>query len=43
MMFAKVDSLEGNRILRNIENEEEYNAVINEFNKRLELISGEEI
>jgi len=43
MLFAKVDLLEGNRILRNIETEEEYTAVINEFNKRLQIVSGEEI
>jgi len=43
MLFAKVDLLEGNRILRNIETEEEYTAVINEFNKRQQIVSGEEI
>lgn len=40
MMFAKVDFMDGNKILRNIETSEEYEAVINEFNRRLELISN---
>ena len=38
MMFAKVDFIEGNKILRNIQTEKEYEIVINEFNRRLELI-----
>lgn len=38
MMFAKVDFIDGNKILRNIETAEEYETVINEFNRRLELI-----
>jgi len=40
MMFAKVDFIDGNKILRNIETKEEYETVINEFNRRLELISN---
>lgn len=40
MMFAKVDFIEGNKILRNIETKEEYETVIKEFNRRLELISN---
>lgn len=40
MMFAKVDFIDGNKILRNIETAEEYEIVINEFNRRLELISN---
>ena len=40
MMFAKVDLIDGNKILRNIETKEEYETVINEFNRRLELISN---
>lgn len=40
MMFAKVEFIDGNKILRNIETAEEYETVINEFNRRLELISN---
>ena len=40
MMFAKVDFMDGNKILRNIEKAEEYEIVINEFNRRLELVSN---
>jgi len=40
MMFAKVDLIDGNKILRNIETAEEYEAVINEFNRRLEFVSN---
>ena len=40
MMFAKVDFMDSNKILRNIETSEEYEIVINEFNRRLELISN---
>lgn len=40
MMFAKVDLIDGNKILRNIESAEEYETVINEFNRRLELVSN---
>jgi len=40
MMFAKVEFIDGNKILRNIETKEEYETVINEFNRRLELISN---
>lgn len=39
MMFAKVDFIDDNKILRNIETAEEYENVVNEFNRRLELIS----
>ena len=39
MMFAKVDIINGNKILRNIETMEEYEIVVNEFNRRLEFIS----
>lgn len=42
MMFAKVDFIDGNKILRNIETADEYETVINEFNRRIELISEEE-
>jgi len=38
IMFAKVDFIDGNKILRNIETAEEYESVINEFNRRLELV-----
>ena len=41
MMFAKVDLMDGNRILRNIEDTSEYQDVVNEFSRRLALI-GEE-
>ncbi len=41
MMFAKVDLIDGNRILRNIEDTSEYQDVVNEFSRRLALI-GEE-
>lgn len=40
MMFAKVEFIDGNKILRNIETKEECETVINEFNRRLELISN---
>lgn len=40
MMFAKVDFIDGNKILRNIETAEEYEIVINEFNRRLEFVSN---
>ena len=40
MMFAKVNFIDGNKILRNIEAAEEYETVKNEFNRRLELISN---
>ena len=36
----KVEFIDGNKILRNIETKEEYETVINEFNRRLELISN---
>ena len=39
MMFAKVDFIDDNKILRNIETAEEYESIIKEFNRRLELIS----
>lgn len=39
MLFAKVENIDGNQILRNIESTEEYQSVINEFNRRLQLIS----
>lgn len=40
MMFAKIEFIDGNRILRNIDTIKEYEIVINEFNRRLELISN---
>lgn len=40
MLFAKVDFIDGNKILRNIETADEYETVINEFNRRLGLISN---
>ena len=40
MMFAKIDFIDGNKILRNIDTTEEYETVINEFKRRLELISN---
>lgn len=40
MIFAKVDFVDGNKILRNIETADELEIVITEFNKRLELISN---
>jgi len=43
MMFAKLEIIDGNRVLRNIETTQEYEDVINEFNRRLELISDEEV
>ena len=38
MMFAKIDFIDKKKILRNIETTEELENVINEFNRRLELI-----
>lgn len=43
MMFAKVDIIYGNKILRNIETSEEYESVLNEFNRRLVLIEDGEV
>ena len=41
MMFAKVELIEGKEILRSIETAEEYEHVINEFNRRLALIKDD--
>ncbi len=41
IMFAKLDLIDGNRILRNIEDTSEYQNVVNEFNRRLALAEGE--
>ena len=40
MMFAKVDMIDGMKIIRNIEDDAEYERVVKEFNDRLELFSG---
>lgn len=40
MLFAKVDFVEGKKILRNIESLSEYELAKKVFNKRLELISN---
>ena len=42
MIFAKVEYVDGEKILRNIETDEEYQKVINEFDRRLEFITIEE-
>ncbi len=41
IMFAKLNVIDGNKILRNIENDLEYQNVVNEFNRRLSLVEGE--
>lgn len=38
VMFAKCDVIDGKRILRNIENNEEYEMAVNEFNRRINEI-----
>lgn len=38
VMFAKLDLMNGNKILRNIEDKGEYELVIEKFNKRLMLM-----
>lgn len=38
IMFAKVDFINGNEIVRSINNADEYENVIKEFNKRLEIM-----
>ena len=40
VMFAKLDLMNGNKILRNIEDKTEYELVIQEFNKRLMLMDN---
>ena len=40
IMFAKCDIIDGSRILRNIEDINELDQVINEFNDRLLLVDG---
>ena len=39
MMFAKASVIEGKRILRNIEDQQEYDRVAEEFDRRLAAIS----
>ena len=39
MIFAKVNFIDGNKVIRNIETTEEYETVVNEFYRRLELVS----
>lgn len=39
MMFAKVEYIDGVKILKNIEDEMKLHAVISEFYKRLELVA----
>lgn len=38
MMFAKVEFIDGKKILRDICTSEEYENVVNEFKKRLEMV-----
>lgn len=40
IMFAKSDTVSGVNILRNIEDYEEYQIVIEQFNKRISLLEG---
>lgn len=40
MMFAKIDYIDGLRIMRNIETVDEYEKVVVEFDSRLKLISN---
>ena len=42
MMFAKVEFIDGNKVLRNIQIEDEYESVVREFYRRLELVSDGE-
>ena len=39
MMFAKANVIEGKRVLRNIEDQQEYDRVVEEFDKRLAALS----
>ena len=39
MLFAKVEKMDGKKILRNIETEEELNTVLNEFYKNIDCLS----
>ena len=39
MMFAKSNVIEGKRILRNIEDQQEYDRVVDEFDRRLAALS----
>lgn len=39
MLFAKVEKMDGKKILRNIETEEELDTVLNEFYKNIDCLS----
>lgn len=39
MLFAKVENMDGKKILRNIETEEELDTVLNEFYKNIDCLS----
>lgn len=39
MLFAKVEKMDGKKILRNIETEEELETVLNEFYKNIDCLS----
>lgn len=39
MLFAKVENMDGKKILRNIETEEELETVLNEFYKNIDCLS----
>ena len=39
MLFAKVEMMDGKKILRNIETEEELDTVLNEFYKNIDCLS----